>query len=55
MGIQIYLTGRVAVEVDGKVLVNERHFRGRQGRQVFAYLICENSRPIPAEELATVI
>ena len=55
MGIRIYLPGRVAVEVDGKVLVNERHLRGRQGRQVFAYLICENSRPIPAEELATVI
>ena len=55
MSIRIYLTGRVAVEVDGDVVIPERDLRGRQGRQVFAYLICEKNRPIPAEELATVI
>ena len=55
MSIRIYLTGRVALEVAGKVVINERDFRGKQGRLVFAYLVCERSRPVSREELATVV
>ena len=55
MGIRIYLTGRVSVEVDGKVVVPERQFRGKQGRLVFAYLVCERTRPVSREELAAVV
>ena len=32
MGLRIYATGRVAIEVDGRVVVDERQFRGKQGR-----------------------
>ena len=55
MSIRLYLTGRVAIEVAGNVVINERQLRGRQGRLVFAYLVCERSRPVPREELATVV
>ena len=49
------LTGRIAVEVNGQVVIGERQFRGKQGRLVFAYLVCERTRPISREEMATVI
>ena len=55
MSIRIYLTGRVAIEVIGKVVVDERGLRGKQGRLLFAYLVCERTRPVSREELATVI
>ena len=55
MDIRIYLTGHVSIEVDGEVVINERRLRGRQGRLVFAYLLCERTRPVPREELATVV
>ncbi len=55
MGIRIYLTGRVALEVDGQVLIDERQFRGKQGRLVFVYLVWERSRPVSKEELASVL
>ena len=55
MGIRIYVTGRVAVEVDGQVVINERLFRGKQGRLLFAYLVSERSRPVAKEELASVL
>ena len=54
MSIRIYLTGRVAFEVDGNVLIDERQFRGKQGRLVFAYLVSERSRPVPREQLARI-
>ena len=41
MGVRIYLAGKVAIEVDGKIVVEERQFRGKQGRLVFAYLAGE--------------
>ena len=53
--IRIYLTGRVAVEVDGKVVIDERQLRGKQGRLVFTYLMCERTRPVSREELAAVL
>jgi len=43
------------VEVDGKVVVPERQFRGKQGRLVFAYLVCKRTRPVSREELAAVV
>ena len=55
MSIRIYLTGRVAIEVDGRVVASERELRGRQGRLVFAYLVCERTRPVSREELATIV
>ena len=55
MSIRIYLTGLVTVEVDGTVVINERQLRGKQGRLVFAYLVCERTRPVSREELAMVV
>ncbi len=45
----------MSLEVDGEVLLNETHLRGKQGRLVFAYLVSERIRPVPKEELATVV
>ena len=53
--IRIYLAGRVAVEVDGKVVIDERQLRGKQGRLLFTYLMCERTRPVSREELAAVL
>ena len=53
--IRVYLTGRVAVEVEGKVVIDERQLRGKQGRLVFTYLMCERTRPVSREELAAII
>lgn len=55
MGLRIYVTGRVAVEVDGQVVIDERQFRGKQGRLLFVYLVIERSRPVAKEELASVL
>ena len=55
MQVRIYLTGRVGLEVNGELLIQERHFRGRQERVAFAYLVCERGRPVTREELAEVI
>ncbi len=55
MSVRIYLTGRIAIEVDGRVVVDERQLRGRQGRLVFAYLVFERTRPVSREELATIV
>src|SRR6478735_9114108 len=52
--LRVFLAGRVAVEADG-VVIDERRFPGRQGRLVFAYLVCEQGRPVPRDELAEVI
>ena len=53
--IRVYVTGRVAVEVDGEVVIDERQLRGKQGRLVFTYLMCERTRPVSREELAAII
>ena len=55
MGIRVYVTGRIAGEVDGQVGIDERRFRGKQGWMLFAYLVCERSRPVAKEELASVL
>ena len=55
MSIRVYLAGRMAVEVDGQVIIDERRFRGRQARLAFAYLVCKRTRPASREELARLI
>ena len=52
MPLRIYLTGRVLVEDDGKLLLDERRLMGRQGRLVFAHLACEHLRAVSRDELA---
>ena len=52
--LKVFLTGRVAVEIDGAV-IDEAQLGGRQGRLLFAYLVAERSRPAPRDELADAI
>jgi YVTN family beta-propeller protein len=52
--LKVFLAGRVAVEANG-VLVDEERFPGRQGRLVFAYLVAEEGRPVPHDELAEAV
>src|SRR3954449_3111173 len=51
---KVFLAGRVAVETDGRV-IDERRFPGRQGRLMFAYLVAEQGRPVPRDELADAL
>ena len=44
----------MAVETDGLV-IDEARFPGRQGRLVFAYLVAEQGRPVPRDELAEAL
>jgi DNA-binding SARP family transcriptional activator len=48
---RIYLTGRVAVEHDGVVALDERSLPGRQGRLAFTYLAVNLARPVSKDEL----
>src|SRR5215510_7075745 len=52
--LKVFLAGRVAVETDG-VVVDEGRFPGRQGRLLFAYLVAEQGRPVPRDELAEAL
>jgi peptide/nickel transport system substrate-binding protein len=54
VGVRISLTGRVSIEANGSRL-DERSFPGRQGRLVFVYLLGEEGRPVPRDELAEVL
>jgi YVTN family beta-propeller protein len=47
--------GRVALEADGSTLIGEKRFPGRQGRLLFAYLVAEQGRPVPRDELAEAL
>src|SRR5262245_53351776 len=49
---KVFLTGRVAVETNGVI---DAHFAGRQGRLLFAYLVSEQGRPVPRDELAEAL
>jgi hypothetical protein len=46
------LTGKVLIEDDGSILLDERRLMGRQGRLVFAHLACEHLRAVSSDELA---
>ena len=52
--MRISLTGRVSIEANGTNL-DEQSFPGRQGRLVFAYLLAEEGRPVPRDELAELL
>jgi SARP family transcriptional regulator, regulator of embCAB operon len=52
--LKVFLAGRVAVETDG-VVIDDAHFVGRQGRLLFAYLVAEQGRPVPRDELAEAL
>lgn len=52
--LKVFLAGRVAVETDGGAL-EEGRFPGRQGRLLFAYLVAEQGRPVPRDELAEAL
>ena len=52
--LKIFLAGRVALETNGHV-IDERRFPGRQGRLLFAYLVAEQGRAVPRDELADAI
>src|ERR1051325_8620743 len=54
MQTRIYVIGRVEIETPGG-LVGEQKFPGRQGRTLFAYLVCNRQRPVTREELANVL
>lgn len=54
LGPRLFLTGRVAVEANGRV-VDDARFPGRQGRLLFAYLVAAQNRPVPRDELADAI
>jgi DNA-binding SARP family transcriptional activator/ABC-type branched-subunit amino acid transport system substrate-binding protein len=52
--VEVFLAGRVAVTGDGKLL-EDAAFPGRQGRLLFAYLVAEQGRPVPRDELAEAL
>src|SRR6478736_1345666 len=52
--LRVFLAGRVAVEINGHV-IDEARFPGRQGRLLFAYLVAEQGRPVPRDELAEAL
>ncbi len=52
--LKVFLAGRVAVEADG-LTIDEARFPGRQGRLLFAYLVAEQGRPVPRDELAEAL
>ncbi|HJX61756.1 MAG TPA: bacterial transcriptional activator domain-containing protein [Dehalococcoidia bacterium] len=43
------------MEVNGELAIDERQFRARQDRLVFAYLVFRRAAPVPREELANVV
>ncbi len=52
MPLRVYLTGRVLVEDNGTILLDERRLMGRQGRLAFAHLAGEHLRAVSRDELA---
>jgi DNA-binding SARP family transcriptional activator len=52
--MKVSLVGRVAFEAEG-ALVEEKGFPGRQARVLFAYLVTEQGRPVPRDELAEAL
>lgn len=51
---RLYITGRIAIERAGH-LIDESQFPGRQGRLLFAYLVCHRHRPMTRAELAEAL
>ena len=54
MPVRVYVTGRIRIESGARV-VDEQRFPARQGRTLFAYLLCHRHRPVTHEELAEAL
>ena len=54
MSLEITLTGQLTAEADGN-RADAADLPGRQASVVFAYLVAERGRPVPAEELAEAV
>lgn len=54
MPTRVHITGRMHIESAGGLL-DEQQFPGRQGRLLFAYLVCNRQRPITRAELADAL
>lgn len=52
--LRIYLSGRIAIEADGRLL-GPNHFPAQQGRAAFAVLVGERDRLVPRSMLADVL
>jgi len=53
--LRVFLAGRVALENTDGTVIDEERFPGRQGRLLFAYLVAEQGRPVPRDELADAL
>jgi SARP family transcriptional regulator, regulator of embCAB operon len=53
--IRIYLTGRIALEIDGRLVFDESKFRGRQSKLLFAYLVFNRNRVVSRDDLAHLL
>src|SRR5215211_797271 len=54
MVTRVFVLGRVEIESEGG-LITEPRFPGRQGRRLFAYLLCHRQQPVTPEELAEAL
>ena len=54
MVTRVFVLGRVEIESEGG-LITEPRFPGRQGRRLFAYLVCNRQQPVTPEELAEAL
>lgn len=54
MSVRLYVTGRIRIEHGGR-LIDERRLPARQGRVLFAYLVCHRQRPVTRTELAEIL
>lgn len=54
VNLRVSVAGRVSIGSDA-VLIDEERLPGRQGRLVFAYLVIEQGRSVPRDELAEAL
>jgi DNA-binding SARP family transcriptional activator len=54
VSLRVYVTGRIRIEHAGR-LVDEPKLPARQGRVLFAYLVCHRQRPVTRAELAEAL
>ena len=54
MSVRVYIAGRIRIEHAGR-LIDEPSLPARQGRALFAYLVCHRQRPITRAELAEAL
>ena len=54
MPVRVYVTGRIRIETGGR-LIDEPELPARQGRVLFAYLVCHRQRPVTRTELAEIL